>query len=227
VRHVVVRIPNVITRGGGWLYRLSGEVERALMWWWRILASVALAVLIAGASPARADGPTTTSYVGGLKLVWGSVPLPDFRMGFKQPSASSGGLSLEEPGYAMMLSLSNNPRQQFVFTPRTPQLTPLALAGGLTQRSYLGVSVDIGEPTGFYGSVGLGGSVLGQRTPSFEDAGPRALNAPLMLHGGVELGYRLDSQNSFALSVEEAHPTDGSERGGPIGSYRLRYGLKF
>ena len=29
------------------------------------------------------------------------------------------------------------------------------------------------------------------------------------------------------LSVEEARPTDGSERGGPIGSYRLRYGLKF
>ena len=37
----------------------------------------------------------------------------------------------------------------------------------------------------------------------------------------------LDNQNSFALSVEESHPTDGSERGGPIGSYRLRYGLKF
>jgi hypothetical protein len=48
-----------------------------------------------------------------------------------------------------------------------------------------------------------------------------------MLHGGVELGYRLDNRNSFALSVEEARPTDGSERGGPIGSYRLRYGLRF
>jgi hypothetical protein len=192
-----------------------------------ILGLAALAVLIAGALPARADGPAPNGYVGGLKLVWGSVPLPDFRTGFQQPSLSGGSPSLDEPGYAMMLSLSDKPSQQFTFTPRTPQLTPLGLSGALSQRSYLGISVDIGEPTGFYGSVGLGGSVLTQRTPSFEDAGPRALNAPLMLHGGVELGYRLDSHNSFALSVEEARPTDGSERGGPIGSYRLRYGLRF
>lgn len=195
--------------------------------WRHTLGLAALVVLLAGALPARADGPAPAGYVGGLKLVWGSVPLPDFRTGFQQPSPSGGSLSLNEPGYAMMLSFSDKPGQQFTFTPRTPQLTPLGLAGGLTQRSYLGISVDMGEPTGFYGSVGLGGSVLAQRPPSFEDAGPRAFNAPLMLHGGVELGYRFDSRNSFALSLEEAHPTDGSERGGPVGSYRLRYGLRF
>jgi len=198
-----------------------------MRFWAKSLGLAALALLIAGAVPARADGSAPNSYVGGLKLVWGSVPLPDFRMGFQGPSATAGGLSLDEPGSAMMLSLSDNPRQQFSFTPRTPQLTPLALSGSSSQRSYLGFSVDIGEPTGFYGSVGVGGSVLARRTPSFEDTGPRAYNAPLMLHGGVELGYRLDSQNSFALSVQESHPTDGSERGGPIGTYRLRYGLKF
>ena len=198
-----------------------------MRFWAKSLGLAALALLIAGAVPVRADGFAPNSYVGGLKLVWGSVPLPDFRTGFQGPSAPAGGLSLDEPGSAMMLSFSENPGQQFSFTPRTPQLTPLALSASSSQRSYLGVSVDIGEPTGFYGSVGVGGSVLAQRTPSFEDAGPRAYNARLMLHGGVELGYRLDSQNSFALSVEESHPTDGSERGGPIGTYRLRYGLKF
>lgn len=195
--------------------------------WAHMMGWAALALLIAGALPARADGPAPSGYDGGLRLVWGSVPLPDFRTGFQQPSPSSGGLSLDEPGYAMMLSLSDNPGQQFMFTPRTPQLSPLGLAGGLSQRSYLGINLGIGEPAGFYGSVGVGGSVLAQRTPGFEETGPRAFNAPLMLHGGVELGYRLDSRNSFALSLEEAHPTDGSERGGPIGSYRLRYGLKF
>lgn len=196
--------------------------------WARILSLAALAVLTAGVVSARAEGLAPSGYVGGLKLVWGSVPLPDFRMGFQQPTTTSrGGLSVDEPGYAMMLSLSDDPRQHFVFTPRTPQLSPLALTGSGTQRSYLGVSVDVGDPTGFYGSLGLGGSVLATRTPSFEDAGPRAYSAPLMLHGGVELGYRLNSANSFSLSVEEAHPTDGSDRGGPIGTYRLRYGLKF
>ncbi|MGH7126266.1 MAG: hypothetical protein ACREFI_17960 [Stellaceae bacterium] len=193
----------------------------------KILGLAALALFAAAIAPAHAEGPAPNGYVGGLKLVWGSVPLPDFRMGFQQPTTSGGGLSLDDPGYAMMLSLSDNPTQHFVFTPRTPQLSPLGLAGGGAQRSYLGLSVDIGEPTGFYGSLGLGGSLLLSRTPSFEDAGPRAYNAPLMLHGGVELGYRLDSANSFSLSLEEAHPTDGSDRGGPIGTYRLRYGLKF
>jgi len=196
--------------------------------WARVLGLAALAVLIASRLPAHAEGSTPNRYVGGLKLVWGSVPLPDFRMGFQQPAAtSSGGTSVDEPGYAMMLSLSDDPGQHFVFTPRTPQLSPLGLGPSGTQRSYLGLSVDIGQPTGFYGSVGLGGSVLMARPPAFEDAGPRSYNAPLMLHGGVELGYRLDSANSFSLSVEEAHPTDGSDRGGPIGTYRLRYGLKF
>jgi hypothetical protein len=196
--------------------------------WAKLLGLAALAIVIANAVPARADG-SRPGYVGGLKLVWGSVPLPDFRMGFQQPSSATagGGLPLDEPGYAMMLSLSDKPGQQFMFTPRTPELSPLGVAGSGTQRSYLGLSVDIGEPTGFYGSLGVGGSVLAQRPLAFEDGGPRAYNAPLMLHGGVELGYRLNSANSFSLSLEEAHPTDGSERGGPIGTYRLRYGLKF
>jgi len=193
----------------------------------KILGLAALAFLSASVVSARAEGPHP-SYVGGLKLVWGSVPLPDFRMGFQQPDAVRGGLSVDEPGGAMMLSLSDKPGQQFMFTPRTPQLSPVGVSGGgAQQRSYLGLSVDIGEPMGFYGSLGLGGSVLAQRAPAFEEGGPRAYNAPLMLHGGVELGYRLDSANTFSLSVEEAHPTDGSERGGPIGTYRLRYGLKF
>ncbi len=195
--------------------------------WAKTFGLALLAALAAGVASARADGPAPGGYVGGLKLVWGSVPLPDFRMGFQQPAAAGGGLPLDQPGYAMMLSLSDKPGQQFMFTPRTPQLSPVGLTGGGTERSYLGLSVDIGEPTGFYGSLGFGGSVLAHRIPTFEEAGPRAYNAPLMLHGGVELGYRLDSANSFSLSVEEAHPTDGSERGGPIGTYHLRYGLKF
>lgn len=195
--------------------------------WAKVLGMAAVALLCASVVSARAEGPQPKGYVGGLKLVWGSVPLPDFRMGFQQPAAAAGSPAFDEPGYAMMLSLSDKPGQQFMFTPRTPQLSPLAVAGSGSQRSYLGLSVDIGEPRGFYGSLGVGGSVLMQRTPAFEDGGPRAYNAPLMLHGGVELGYRLDAANSFSLSVEEAHPTDGSERGGAIGNYRLRYGLKF
>ena len=195
-----------------------------MRFWAKAFGIATLAILVASAAPARAEDPTTRGYVGGLKLVWGSVPLPDFRLG-QQPAGADAGLALDEPGYAMMLSLSDKPGQQFMFTPRTPQLSPLGISGGGTPRSYLGLSVDVGDASGFYGSLGLGGSLLLQRGPAFEDGGPRAYNAPLMLHGGVELGYHLDSANSFSLSVEEARPTDGS--GGPIGTYRLRYGLKF
>src|SRR5438876_6456373 len=103
------------------LHGVLAEAESSLMRMWaKTIGLAALAVLIAGALPARADGPAPKSYVGGLKLVWGSVPLPDFRMGFQEASVPGGGLPPYEPGSTMMLSLSDYPGQQFSFTPRTP-----------------------------------------------------------------------------------------------------------
>jgi len=179
------------------------------------------------APSAFAEDPTPGTYVGGLKLVWGSVALPDFRGGFERPSTLADAPALDQPGFALTLSLPENPGQQFLFSPRIPQLAPLGVAAGSGQRTYLGFSIDVGDTSGLYGAVELGGSFLTRRMASFEDSGPRSLSAPLMLHGGFELGYRPDAQNSFALSVDQTKATEGSDRTSLFGTVRLRYGLKF
>lgn len=196
--------------------------------WGRVFGSIALLASLAMAAPsAFAEDPAPGTYVGGLKLVWGSVALPDFRGGYERLSTLADAPALDQPGFALTLSLPENPGQQFLFSPRIPQLAPLGMGAGSGQRTYLGFSIDVGDTSGLYGAVELGGSFLTRRMASFEDSGPRAMTAPLMLHGGFELGYRPDAQNSFALSVDQTKATEGSDRTSLFGTVRLRYELKF
>ena len=135
-------------------------------------------------------------------------------------------IAVDAPGYSLALTVPDSEGQPFLFSPRLPQIQPEAHSGG-GSRAYLGLSFDIGEPTGLYGSLAVGGSVASLRAPGMEDGGPRSLYAPLLLHGGVELGYRLDQQNTFALSIDRATSPDPLDHGSAIGNFRLHYGLKF
>lgn len=195
----------------------------------RRLASIAIvlaaAALLGFAPAARADNGAP-GYVGGFKLVWGSVAVADYGSRFGLPASFADGPALEESSYAMALTLPDSAGQQFLFSPRVPQLIP-ELHGSLGQRTYLGFSFDIGQPTGIYGSVAVGGSVAASHVPSLEDGGPRSTNAPLLLHGGLELGYRLDTQNTFALSIDRAASGDPLDHASAVGNFRLRYGLRF
>ncbi|HUN44897.1 MAG TPA: hypothetical protein VMU85_00195 [Stellaceae bacterium] len=190
---------------------------------------VLAAVLGIAAAPARAEDQASNSYVGGLKLVWGSVPVPQFSPGTSAGAGFGAGLQSPPAAYSLTLATPGDGPQQFSFSPRVPQLMPDSTAAAGNRRTYLGVSIDVGEPsTGLFGTVGLGGSVPTNRQASFEDtAGPRALNAPLLLHGGFELGYRVDTQNTFTLSIDRALPAEGPDRNDSMGGVRLRYGLKF
>jgi len=187
--------------------------------------ALAAAALLGLAPVARAEN-ATSGYVGGFKLVWGSVAGSDFGSRFGLPASFADGPALEEAGYAMALTLPESAGQEFLFSPRVFPLMP-DLHSGLGQRTYLGFSFDIGEPTGIYGSLAIGGSVASTHVPSLDDGGPRSLNAPLLLHGGLELGYRLDTQNTFALSIDRAASGDPLDHASAVGSFRLRYGLKF
>jgi len=183
------------------------------------------ALLLALAPATRADGGAP-SYTGGLKLVWGSVAVPDFGSRFGLPGGSANGVAVDAPGYSMALTLPDGEGQPFLFSPRLPQIMPEA-HGGAGSRAYLGFSFDVGETTGLYGSFAVGGSVAARHAPGVDDWGPRSLNAPLLFHGGVELGYRIDSQNTFALSIDRASPGDPLDHSSSIGNFRLHYGLKF
>jgi hypothetical protein len=197
------------------------------------LVVAAMLCVAAVATSARADERANSSYTGGLKLVWGSLPLPQFGPGLTTGSNTGYGAVSDAPSgssYSLTLSAPGDVQQQFLFSPRMPQLLPDSSAAiGTNRRSYLGFSIDVGEQTtGLFGTLGLGGSVPTNRQTSFEDtAGPRALNAPLLLHGGFELGYRADSQSTFTLSLDRALPAEGPERNDTVSGVRLRYGLKF
>jgi hypothetical protein len=189
------------------------------------VAAIALvaAAWLALAPIAQADGDSGPGYVGGLKLVAGATPFPDFHGA--TPLGGGPGYS-PPPGFAMTLSLPDNPQQQFLFSPRVP---PLAVGGpaNVGRRTYLGLSIDVGEQTGLYGTIGLGGSMVNDRAQSIEEYGSRGTNAPLLLHGGFELGYRLNQQNNISLSIDRSTAPDGLAGSDAVGNVRLRYGLKF
>jgi len=181
---------------------------------------VALSLMLAPACYADAG------YSGGLRLVWGSVPLPDYGSRFGLPANFADGVAVSAPGYAMALTVPDSAGQTFLFSPRVPQVMPEA-HDGASARPYLGFSFDIGEPTGLYGSFAVGGSIAPHHVIGMDDGGPQTLNTPLMLHGGFELGYRLDAQNTFSLSIDRATAVDPLDRSSAIGNFRLHYGLKF
>jgi len=192
----------------------------------RNFARIAVAALMLSLAPlaAWADGAVSPSYSGGLKLVWGGLPVPDFS-GIRPFGGT--GLIDPPPGFSMMLTMPDTPGQQFMFSPHLPQVMPDSTTPSAAERAYLGFSFDMGQQTGLYGTLGVGGSIAASHGLTFEDLGRTHATSPLLLHGGLEFGYRLDPQNSVSLSLDQAKGADSFDRGDSVSSVRLRYGLKF
>lgn len=194
----------------------------------RLILGLAFAGALAASGPsARADDGSKV-YVGGLKLVWGSVPMPDTsaHIGISNTSITAPRLA-PATDFAMTFSLPDDPGRHFLFSPSVP---PVAADLGTpgANRAYLGLSLGLASSTGLYGSLGFGGSIPAGSSSSFEEANRRFGNAPLLLHGGLELGYHLTGQQNLSVNIDRAAPTDGTpDRTETGGSFRLRYGLKF
>jgi hypothetical protein len=192
----------------------------------RNLPCLAFAALMLSLAPfaAWADGATSQSFSGGLKLIWGALPVPDF-----SGTRPTGGPGLTDPppGFSMMLTMPNAQGQQFMFSPRLPQVMPDSTTPSVGDRAYLGFSFDMGQQTGLYGTLGVGGSITASHGLTFDDLGRTHATAPLLLHGGLEFGYSFDPQNRVSLSLDQAKGADGFDRGDSVSSVRLRYGLKF
>ncbi len=192
------------------------------------ILSVMLLAAVLGLStmPALADDDATSTYSGGLKLVWGSLPFSEFRTGIGGAGSIAAPRAYRTPGFAMTFSLPDDPGERFLFSPRVLQLGPDP-AASTGSRAYLGLGVSIGSTRGLYGAFGLGGSVLINPLPSFEDSSHRIGNAPLLLHGGFEFGYHLTDRQSLSINLDRAAPPDTLDRNDAVGRMRLRYGLKF
>jgi hypothetical protein len=195
----------------------------------RSLRGAAAAGFLAGlllAAPAWAGGPAPASATNGGDLVRGGAPVPDFHvdlaspglvLGEPRPTTDAGHLeiSLGEPDTGVL---------SFLFSPRPQFGASLDRTTG-TSRSYLGLSWDMFRGEGFFGSVGIAGSLT---RPGAEEPSRSLLGPPVALHGTLELGYRMGDQHSLTLSVDRARTTELGTGGGELGdNLRLRYGLRF
>jgi hypothetical protein len=178
------------------------------------------------AAPAWAGGPAPATATNGGDLVRGGAPIPDFHVDLTGP-----GLLLAEPrptadqGH-LEISLGtpdNSGVLSFLFSPRPQFGGSLDRTTG-TSRSYLGLSWDVFRGEGFYGSVGIAGSLT---RPGAEEPSRSLLGPPVALHGTLELGYHLGEQHSLSLSLDHARTPDLAG-GGDVGDrLRLGYGFRF
>ncbi|MGH6991043.1 MAG: hypothetical protein ACREE3_14180, partial [Stellaceae bacterium] len=121
------------------------------------------------------------------------------------------------------LTSPNTPVFNFLFSPR-PQFgigyDPVAGAS----RAYIGLTWSLFADNSIYGRFGLAGSY---NSPVRAGSGEQQL-APLMFHGAVEFGYRLDRVNSLSLAIDQGVAPDNHGSGPqPIDNFLLRFGGKF
>jgi hypothetical protein len=186
-----------------------------------LLGAEILALLVLGMSQAVAAGASVPA-VGG-SLVPGGAALPEFRLdfpdrlsGMPSPAVSYGGLdiSLTSPDRSVL---------EFLFSPRSQfGITTDPDTG--TSRSYAGLSWNVFDNRGFFGNLGLAGSMTHVGP---EEMYGRLLGPPLALHSSFEFGYQLGSQHSLTLSLDHSSAPDVLSDHGELNELQLRYGLKF
>jgi hypothetical protein len=178
------------------------------------VAVAVLGALVATAMPARA-GDT-----GGL--VPGAAPLPEFRLDFPAlllepmgPPPGDLSISLNSPDKGVV---------HFLFSPR-PQFGSVTDPQSGATRSYAGLTWNLFDNGGFFGNIGVAGSLTRPGAEELHDW--RYFGPSLALHSTFELGYQLGSGHSLTLSLDRAsEPSMLSDRY-ELDNFTLRYGLKF
>lgn len=187
-------------------------------------AVIVLAVMVLAGGPrftpaTAAEISSSVPFAGGLKLISGPHVQEDLDGG----TGSTGSPS----SLTMKFSLPDDPGTQFMFSPRLAAIAPDISIPNEGTRGYLGFSLGVDSSTGLYGSLDLGSSVLTDRTPGLADPTRGIGAAPLLLHGGLELGYRLTGHQNLSVTVDRAASPDGADHNSAVGAFRLHYGLNF
>lgn len=186
----------------------------------------ALALAI-GAGPASAADQQQRLTVNGETLVRGGAPLPEFHLNFMLEDPGHDALTSPTGSNDLEIALSSpqNGVFHFLFSPR-PQFGYGydRLTGGT--RGFAGLTWSLFDDDGLFGSVGLAGSYdPGSSAPY--DPQRRAFDQPLMLRGAIEFGYRIGSQHSLSLRLDESRAPEFRLNSETSDNLRLRYGLKF
>lgn len=172
--------------------------------------------MIATAPHALAGAP------GSAALIPGGFPLPEFYLNF--PDRLAEPLPTGPSDLRISLTTPDKSVLQFLFSPR-PEFAIATDRGTGTSRSSAGLSWNLFDSNGFFGSFGLAGSVT--RTNGVDDVYRRYFGPPLALHGHFEFGYQLGAQHSLTLSLDHAAAPDAFGEHSDLDNLQLRYGLKF
>ncbi len=183
-----------------------------------VLAVAALSGgLSLGSGAALADGGA---------LVRGGAPLPQFSLDYLLKDAARAGMPLVGAGENLEIAVTapDSGVFRFLFSPRPQFGFGVDRATG-ANRSYAGLTWNVFDSSSVFGNVGVAGTY---DVPGNFDPLHRSLAQPLTLHGAVEFGYHLDSQNSLSLSLDHGNAPELRLGGsGDDNLLRLHYGLKF
>jgi len=196
------------------------------------LAIFVVVALTAAFAPARAQVNTINNSVsltldgntGGL--LPGPDPASSFHMNFllddtrrmtDTPLGTTRDLEIS-------LTSPNNSVFRFMFSPR-PQFGIGYDPISGTNRAYAGMTWDLFSTQSWFGHFGVASSF----DPGFGGPfGRRFDEAPLMLHGALEFGFRFNNSNALLFAIDQGvAPYARGTGAGPIDYFTLRYGTKF
>jgi hypothetical protein len=200
----------------------------------RVAVALAVAATLAtqGAASGRAqaadDGVRLTLDSNTGNLVPGAATVPAFHMDFLLDDA--GRLDGVPLGTTHDLEISltspNSPVFHFLFSPRAQFGIGYDPIEGAS-RAYIGLTWNLLSDNSIYGNLGLAGSFDPGGAGAASVAG-RVPDAPLMFHGAVEFGYRVDQNSSLSLAIDQGVVPNAHGSGPePIDNFLLRFGGKF
>jgi hypothetical protein len=184
------------------------------------LGGLVAAALLLGMQHALAAATVTSVGV----LVPGGAPPLEFHLNF--PNLLSEPIGLPKPDDGdLQISLTSPDKSvlQFLFSPRSQFGVATDRDTGTT-RSYAGLSWNLFDNGGFFGTLGFSGSMT-RFAP--EDINRRLLGPPFALHSTFEFGYQISDQHSLTLSLDHASTPDFLNDRNELNNFQLRYGLKF
>jgi hypothetical protein len=191
-----------------------------------LVTGFAACVAIAGVANAQANSVTLTLDSNTGSPVNDAGAGSSFHMNFllddpHRMNASPIGTTRD---LEISLTSPNNSVFRFMFSPRPQFGIGFDPISG-TNRAYAGLTWNLFSADSLYGHFGLAGSF----DPAIGGVDlRRGDEAPLMFHGALEFGYRLDQQNNLLFAIDQS-VAPGAHGPGPesADNFMFRFGRKF
>jgi len=120
------------------------------------------------------------------------------------------------------LTAPNNSVFRFMFSPRAQFGFGYDPVSG-TNRAYAGLTWPLFDLKSWYANFGIASSF----DPGMGGVESRGNQAPLMFHGALEFGYKLDQHNSVQFAIDQSVAPSRGPGSEPADNFLIRFGTKF